>query len=73
MFYSVTRTGHTGRVAPDELTAAVLTGFVVAWAMTTLGIPAVPSVIVGLIVWAAVSGKYRRRWAVPRNAPPEPS
>lgn len=56
---------------PTEVTAAVISGFAVAWAMTTLGIPSIPSIMVGLIIWASLTGKYRRRWAMPTPPPPE--
>jgi hypothetical protein len=60
-------------VESTELAAAVLSGWAVAWAMTALGADPVPAVIVGLLIWAAVCGTYRRRWAIPRNPPPEPN
>lgn len=58
---------------PTELVAAVVSGWATAWAMTTLGVPAVPSLFVGLLIWATVTGRYRSRWAPPAPPPtPEP-
>lgn len=57
---------------PAEVTAAVVSGWAATWAMTTLGINPVPSVIVGLLIWATVTGRYRRRWTVP-TPPAEPT
>lgn len=56
------------RVEPTELTAAIVSGWALAWAMTALGIDPIPSVMVGLITAAWLIGKYRRRWAPPQTA-----
>lgn len=68
------RTGDTVRVPdPSELIAAVLTAWAIAWLMQTLTIPAVPTALVALLVFAMVSGTYRRRWALPGDGRhPEP-
>lgn len=50
---------------PTELTAAVVTAWALAWAMTTLGIDPVPTIVVGLVTAAWIIGKYRHRWATP--------
>lgn len=52
---------------PPELIAAVLSGWATSWAATQLGVPGIPTVLLGLLVWATVTGRYRRR-----NPPPIP-
>jgi hypothetical protein len=46
---------------PPELIAAVASGWSTSWAATALGVPGIPAVLAGLLVWAAVHGNYRRR------------
>lgn len=50
------------RLEPTEQTAAVVTGWAVTWGLTTFEIPAMPAILIGLVVWATVSGRYRSRW-----------
>lgn len=57
---------------PTELIAAVLTGWAVAWLMTTLGIPSVPMAMAALLIFAVVSGSYRRRYLPPGAGRPDP-
>lgn len=58
---------------PLELIASVLTAWSVAWLMENFGVPPVPSTLAAMLVFAIVSGTYRRRWAVPPAGPrPEP-
>jgi hypothetical protein len=47
---------------PDEFIAALLSGWATAWAGTAIGMPGPWAIIVGLLMWAIVTGRYRRRY-----------
>jgi hypothetical protein len=51
----------------SELTAAVVSGWAVAWALRMMGVPPFGAFVVGLLVWCTVFGTYRRRYATPPN------
>lgn len=55
----------TGMPDPTELIAAVLTSWAIAWLMDDLGVPEVPTSLAALLVFATITGQYRRRWTPP--------
>lgn len=57
---------------PSELTAAAVTAWAATWALTAIGLPAIPAIALGGIIWAGVIGTYRRRWNIP-TPPAAPS
>jgi hypothetical protein len=54
---------------PMELAAAVLAGWFIAWLASNIGVPPLPTTIIGLVVWASTYGKYRHRWAAGPGRP----
>lgn len=54
---------------PTELIAAVLTAWAVAWLLSNLGMPGVPTALLALLVFAIISGQYRRRYLPPAAGP----
>ena len=50
---------------PSELSASILAGAAVTGALTMLGLPAYPAIMLGAFVWATVFHKYRKRWVLP--------
>jgi hypothetical protein len=38
-----------------------MSGWATSWSATTLGVPGLPALLAGLLVWATVTGNYRRR------------
>lgn len=49
-----------------------MTSWAVAWLMATIGIPAVPMVMAALLIFAVVSGSYRRRYLPPAGGRADP-
>lgn len=44
----------------------MLSGWAVSWSGSELGFAGIPTVLLGVLVWATVTGQYRRR------RPPQP-
>lgn len=57
-----------GGVTSTEHIRAIVTAWFVSWALTTWGMDPTPAFIVAWILWAAICGNYRRRWANPTTA-----
>lgn len=54
---------------PSEVTAAVVSGVAVTYAMRLLEMPAYPAIVLGALVWASIFGSYRKRWMLPETPP----